>query len=1200
VRFREVLRYELSYRLRSRVTWIYAVVMYAFPLLLVHLPEQDPFIKSPLSYAETIFMLGFFGIVITAGIFGDAVTRDSETGLEPLFSTAPISKLDYLGGRFVASFVVNAALLAGMPLMVAASMTFPWLSHVNWAPFQAALFTQPFVLFTLPNLLVSAAVIYAIAALTKNTLAMYIGGLGLVILYIVVINQGFGSDTVEGLIDPFGIIALQNMTQYWTPAEQSTRLIGFPPILLANRAIWMGLAVLLLGFLFVRFSFVHPGLRGGRRSLRAPGSESDEEVRHAIASAPHVRRHFGAATRVTQLLAVARHSMLDILRNRVFIVLVLGTIALAMIVGWNVGAIVFDTSTWPVTHLIAASLHGIMIATVMIVLLSLIAGELVWKERDVGVGDIAAAAPTPDWVPLVGRFLALVGVLLILQTLYTISGIATQALQGYYRFEIPLYVKIMFGVQLLDYVIFAALAMAVHVVINHKNMGHVVLITCYLFTLVAGGWFRLRHNLLVYNGDSGWVYSDLNGFGPFLGPWLWFKSYWGAWALLLTVVATVFWVRSTEGGVRARLRLARFRMTGSAGRAAAVAGALILATGGFVFYNTNVLNEYLTPQESRERRIGYERAFKRYEDAPQPTTTHVTLRVDVRPERRQVAIRGTYRLVNSSGRTVDTLLVGTTTDVELDSVRFDRPATLVVQQPMRQRLYTLPKGGLAPGDSMEMSFHVSFAPKGFPNQGIPTDVVSNGAYFDRGWLPAFGYRVARELTDTTERREAGLPPRASLPRPGDTTAAARAARNDRGTELVHLDVTISTAPDQLAVTPGRLVREWEQDGRRLFRYVTDTPVSFGVPFFSARYAVRDAEWRGMPLKVFYHATHDFNLDRIIAAMKRALEYNSTHFGPYPFHELRVVEFPRYASFARAHPHTIAFGEGSAFITRIGSESRVDRTFFVVAHETAHQWWGNALRPARMKGAGMLSETLAQYSAMMALEKEYGSEMAWRLFGYDMDRYLGGRRSYAGREPPLVEVDDDAYVYYSKGMLAMYTLRDMIGEDAVNTALRRFYEKHANSGPPYPTSPELVAELQAVTPDSLQYLITDLFETITLYDIENDSVTARRRGDQWEVTLTATAKKMRADSVGNETEVPMHDLVEVGVFAKASEDGRFGKALHRAKHWIRSGQQKIVVTFPASEGDPARAGVDPDHRMIKRERRAIPTVEIQALRNGSLR
>lgn len=76
-----------------------------------------------------------------------------------------------------------------------------------------------------------------------------------------------------------------------------------------------------------------------------------------------------------------------------------------------------------------------------------------------------------------------------------------------------------------------------------------------------------------------------------------------------------------------------------------------------------------------------------------------------------------------------------------------------------------------------------------------------------------------------------------------------------------------------------------------------------------------------------------------------------------------------------------------------------------------------------------------------------------------------------------------------------------------------------------------------------------------------------------------AKKLRADSVGNETEVPLHDVVEIGVFA-AGERGARGERLYLKRHRIRSGAQTIRITVPR---EPARAGIDPDRKLIDRRR-----------------
>ena len=475
-----------------------------------------------------------------------------------------------------------------------------------------------------------------------------------------------------------------------------------------------------------------------------------------------------------------------------------------------------------------------------------------------------------------------------------------------------------------------------------------------------------------------------------------------------------------------------------------------------------------------------------------------------------------------------------------------------------------------------MTFEIAYRPRGFRNAGAPTAVVPNGAYIDRGWLPALGYRPGREVTDPQVRREQGLPPRTLPPSAGDVETRPGA----NAVEVVDVETVIGTDPRQIAVTSGTLVREWQENGRRYFHYRMDQPVRYGGALVSAVYAVREADWNGIPVRVYYHPTHEVNVDRMLKSMQASLGYFSENFGPYQFRELRVVEFPRYVAFARAHPAMITFSEGSAFLTRVDSGD-IDRTFFVVAHETAHQWWGGQVIPAQAAGASLVSETLAQYSSMMVFETAYGPEMARRFYDYNMDEYLTRRSVYTNREAPLLDVVDQRYVFYFKGAVAMYTLRERLGAEAVNGALRRFREKFAGADAPPATSRALYAELQAVTPDSLRPLLSDLFEHITLWNVRTDSARAEPVGDgSYRVTLFVDASKARADSMGKQTPVAMDDNVEVGVFAGSARDGSPGDALYLKQHRIRSGKQTIVLTVPRL---PTRAGVDPYHKLIERER-----------------
>jgi hypothetical protein len=217
--------------------------------------------------------------------------------------------------------------------------------------------------------------------------------------------------------------------------------------------------------------------------------------------------------------------------------------------------------------------------------------------------------------------------------------------------------------------------------------------------------------------------------------------------------------------------------------------------------------------------------------------------------------------------------------------------------------------------------------------------------------------------------------------------------------------------------------------------------------------------------------------------------------------------------------------------------------------------------------------------MMVTEKTFGPEAARRVYEFQMERYFRGRAEFS-REVPVLQVEDQPYIAYRRGAIALYTLRDLLGEEAVNGALRRYFERYRDAGPPYPTSLDLYAELRAVTPDSLDGLLEDLFEAVTLWDVRAERATVEPTGTgEYQVTLTVGAKKVRADSVGNEKEMAMDEWVEIGVFA-AGEGNELGEPLHLERHRIRRGEQTIRITVPR---EPARAGIDPYRKLIDRQR-----------------
>jgi hypothetical protein len=535
---------------------------------------------------------------------------------------------------------------------------------------------------------------------------------------------------------------------------------------------------------------------------------------------------------------------------------------------------------------------------------------------------------------------------------------------------------------------------------------------------------------------------------------------------------------------------------------------------------------------------------------------------------------------------IDTVVVTLSEDLD-GTVEFAGGATHLLSDPPRDfHLYRLARP-LAPGDSTTMSFDVALRPHGFSENISNTAVVSNGTFLSNGFMPGIGYEPGQELSDEDARKRAGLPEKGRM-RPPTDPRTWRRNYVSADADFIRYDATVSTVEGQTPITSGYLDSTWTANGRRYAHYVLDAPVINLWAFQSARYAVERDRWTGangqsVDIEIDYHPAHDFNVGRMIEGVKESLDYFTRAFGPYQHHLVRIVEFPRYAAFAQSLPNTIPYSEAIGFIARLGDPKDVDYPFYVTAHEVAHQWWAHQVVGANAQGATMLSETLAQYSAMMVMEKRFGNANMRRFLEYELDRYLIGRSGERRREMPLELVENQQYIHYNKGSLVMYALRDYIGEEKVNGALRGFLDAHRFRGPPYPTSLELVDSLRAVTPDSLRYLIADLFETITLYELKTDSIVVNdTTGGRFRVDVYGTTKKLRADSLGTEAEAPMNDWVDIGLFRNAGRGDTLadknGVPVYLRKHRLAAGDQHITIV---TNERPIRGGIDPLHKLIDR-------------------
>lgn len=977
------------------------------------------------------------------------------------------------------------------------------------------------------------------------------------------------------------IAIVSGLSETWTTTEANTRLVGLQPLLMANRLLWSSVGIAVLMFTYRRFQLAHPAERGRRaRRRKASAALQDADAKVALVALRPVTnsadRHFGIATQLRQLRAVTVRSLRTLAKGwTVFAPL----LAIAFLVCVAVparmeylGVPLLPRTEHVLTYLTAALANPANRAWMIVPLLIIFyAGELVWGERDARMGDIGGAAPVPDWVYFVGKFLALALLLFAWMLVLGIAGIVGQAVLGYRPFEIGVYAKVLLGLQLTDYLLFALLALTVHTLVNQKHLGTLAALAMYALIAFAP-LLGIEHRLLVFGAGPEWSYSDFRGFGGSLMPWLAFKAYWIACAVLLAVLARLAWVRGRESDMGSRLKLAHARLTRPTAITAVLAGLAVLGIGAGIFYNTNVLNDYRSSAERLAGKAEYERRYARYADLPQPRVIASSMRVELHPDRRAAEFRGSYRLVNSTAHTIDTVHVATATGDGIDTrtIGFDRPATPVLNDAaLGHRIYELATP-LRPGEALRLDFDVRFAPRGFGNRGADDAVVANGSWLNTSnFLPAIGYQSARELQEAGDRLVQRLPARPQFPLLEDPKPR-NAAAGDSG---IRFDAIVGTTGDQVAIAPGILRRSWNENGRRYFHYASDTPIRERVQFFSGRYAVHRAQCNGVEVEVFHHPTHDNVVSDMARSACASLALYPKLFGPYPHRTMRLVENPARDIGAHAEPGLVDYGDGFALLNPAADPEGADLVFAVTAHEVAHQWWGQKLAPARVEGAGLLVESLATYSATQVVEETLGHAQLLAYLDL-MRREYQVPRSRASA--PLLRATEQ-FLNYRKGPLAMYALSQYIGRDSVNLALRRMLDAYPPGRTPRATTLDLYRELESVTPAQYRPLLHDLFATNAYWELSASRARAKPTHDgRWQVTLDLRARKLIVDDAGAEIERPLDEWVEIGVFAgetRQQENGDVvpGKPMYLEKHRIGAANQTIVVTVPQ---EPGHVGADP--------------------------
>lgn len=1204
--FSTIFKQELKYWFYKPAFYIYLAIFLALSFFLsaasagffdsvTATTGSSRIVNSPIGVTNVLSGLSVFIFFLFPSIIGVSIYRDYKSEMHTILYSYPFTKANYLFAKFFSGIVIVTIIVLSIALGMIIGFRFPGTNPDIVGSFQILPYLKAYLIFILPNILLFGAIVFAIVTFSRNIAAGFITVI--ILLFIQGVVESVLSEPEQrgllAILDPFGGGALNYYTKYWTPSEQNELQIPIKEMVIYNRLLWLGISTLIFGLVYRFFTFSQNAL-----SISFKKSKGERVIKTNFSGItkivlPEVTYNHSFSQNLKTMWKLSNIDFKYIVKSWPFISIVLVGLVL-MIVGLSEIGNIFGTPTLPVTWKML-NIGGVFSISINICTF-LYAGMLVNRAKIARANHLVDATPIPNWTLLFSKVIALVKMQWILLAVIMVSGILFQMYNGYYNFELDHYFIELFLLSFLGYFVWALLSIFIQTLIGNPYLGLFILLVISIgmpFLSLAG----IELNIYKYNQGPGFGYSDMNGYG-ILTPFLMYKLYWILCGLSLLIIAALFWVRGIPSSFGERISIAKNRFKGGFAISFIIFFVAFVSLGFSIYQETGTKANKTSAKEFELRRVEWEKKYKKFENYAQPRIVAVNANVNIFPKKRFYDASAKFTMINKTDQAIDSLFLNHNS--LKSTFTFNKPSKLVSEDTIHNFDIYFFENKIMPGDTLELEVKVESEKNTTYRRRSP--IRENGTFINNSSMfPSLGYSSNGELTDDKTRKKYELPPNDLKPHPSNSTALGNTYIS-KDSDWIDFEATVSTSKDQIAIAPGYLQKEWTENDRRYFHYKMDNKILNFYAFNSARYEVKKEMYKGISLEIYYHKPHTFNLDRMMKGMKRSLDYNGKNFSPYQFRQARIIEFPRTrGTFAQAFANTMPFSEGIGFIADVDdkSDDGVDYPFSVTAHEVAHQWWAHQVIGADVLGATLLSESMAEYVSLKVLEHEYGKTKMRTFLKDALDGYLLQRTLERKREKPLMYNDGQGYIHYQKGSMVLYALSDYIGEENLNNAIQKFTKKVRFQNPPYTTSIEFVNQLKEATPDSLQYVIKDMFETITLYKnrVTDAKVTALENG-KFEVEIDFEVAKYRNDEKGkryygekvgdtlsyktDKMNKPilsslLNDYIDIGIFTEKEVDGKKEEVeLYLKKHKITSINNSIKIIV---DEKPMEVGVDPYNKLI---------------------
>ena len=1195
---KKLIGFEIKLHTRQIGFWVTVVIMFLLGLLVMTTDiitissNTGERIKAngaiALALQISILSLGsiFFGaIFVVSGIMRDQTHKALEMIHATPVSTANMT-LSRMLGVYVATFICIFGAVAGL----FAGQFAPWIDKETLGPINVLYFLQPSIVYVAVNTLLISGLFTAIAAITRNRALVYVSAVGLFIFYIMsglLVGQD-APDWATSLVDPFGAEALNVTTEFWPADEQNTRMSPLGGFIGLNRLVWGGLGLLLFAGIFRLF----------KRGLVTRKTKLGADVADTSTGRIHVSPATVTLTASNTLSAFwvrFKYEYLTTVKSIPFAILTLLALSLFALVTY-VQTVLNPNPVLPTNLQMIQTVLGSTTIPLMIILV-FFSGEIIWRDKTAGITEILDASPVKNWPLMAGKWLALMVVILTIVSVAVVFGMAAQLALGDVPINILTYMKFTFVNYAPRLLLIAALVLFIQNFMPNRVIGMIVagMLTIFFFFVV--GNLPFYHPLMGYSRVPTGGISELNGFADLL-RYKWFALYWGSLASLFGVLSIWLWRRGLQNSLFARLRGLGKRLSLPTMAAGAVFLAGFTGSGAYIYKSYNIDGDFRTRKQQEQRQVRGEKLLAEALKLKLPKIRSLDAEVYFQPAQQTATVKGRYTIENTTGAPLEDIYIATASEHDEDNIELTLKGAVRVTE--RENLAEIEGFGyriyqfnppLAAGAMTEMTFETYFHA---PRLGDGSLIRKNGTFVNNTQvMPMLGVQDQR-MQNPDRRRKYGLPELEKRPERTDMDA-----RNKNfitpSADYVDFKAKVCTDIGQTPIAPGKLMREYEENGQACRDYQLMNPTFNYVAFLSADYAVRKDVWENpngddVDLEIYYHEPHGYNVDLMMGAMKKSMDTYTRVFSPYQYGQIRIMEFP-YASFAQGFAGTIPFSENIGFVRDPGDPKDIESVnlaSYVTMHEIGHQWFAHQIMPASTKGFNVLSEGLTENAAMTAYEEALGWQKTRRLLEQRaIQSYLTGRTQDSDDEPPLAKAGNQQYLVYNKASWVFWGLKQYMGEDAMQGAIRGFIEEYGLKGPPYPTTKELVEALRAAASEDYQGLITDYWDRITFWDLkfgEDIDIKPNASGG-FTVDLTAIVdKRIASEETGKETSVTeidgeeLDEWIEIG-FYKEDPKETLGDDWVKLER-VRVNKAETALSFDLQER-PAFVMLDPRRLLIER-------------------